>query len=243
MRQSRVVRPLLASALQLWLRSLVARVDDLDINIQASDRQLLGGHLPQVSLKAEGTVYEGLYLSQVALEAGGIRVNLRQILRGQPFKLADPITVRLQAWVSAEDLNRSLGSEKLSTALATLLQQILPQAAVQVTHIDLAANQLTFQGKVITLEKGKSKAGAPAGQLPNQTLARESIDAPVILSTQVTAQASTLHFEAVQLLAYPGSALPQLLPDQALPLGDVRLEVLDIRPEAIALVGEIKVLP
>ncbi|MGF1538818.1 MAG: DUF2993 domain-containing protein [Elainellaceae cyanobacterium] len=236
MGQPRIIRSILTSALQLWLRSLVEEVDTLDVDIQASDRQLLNGYIPRTLLKAEGAVYAGLRLTQIHLQANGIRVNLRQILRGKPFQLADPIAVQLQAQVSAEDLNRSLRSELLSTGLMTLTQQLLPQVPIAVTHVTLAPGQLIFRGKP------KSAIDrAAAGKL-----GREGSAAPVELSTQVSFQGATLYFKRVHLLAHPtltNPPLPRSLPDQALSLGEVEIQTLILTPDKIVLAGELKVLP
>ncbi len=230
MRQPQIVRSLLTSALQLWLRSLVTQAKTLNIDIHANDRQLLKGHIPQVFVEAEETVYRGLHLSQLTLNATHIRVNLGQILRGKPVQLLNPIVVGVQAWISAAHLNHSLDSDLLSSATNTLAELLLPQTPLQIAHLDLKPEQLILWGTPIAPRERGPEGAAPS----------------IALSTQVTGQASTLCFSAVQLLAHPAYAsqnLPHALPDRLLPLGDVVLERLAITADAIALKGEIKVLP
>jgi len=57
-----------------------------------SDRQILHGTIPRVSILARHAVYQGLHLTQIQLVGEGIRTNLGQVL-GQPLRLLEPVPV------------------------------------------------------------------------------------------------------------------------------------------------------
>lgn len=237
MNQSRFIRFALSSALQLWLRALMTRTEALQITIDAGDRQLLGGRIPKISLQAEQVIYQGLHISKLALQATGIHVNLGQILRGRPIQLTEPVLAQLQAFVSVRDLNQSLPSDLLSTALTQVTQQLLPdRQTFQVRHIDLAPGQIAFQGRWIDGDRPPGTA---------QLLA------------QLTAQASAIHAHAIEVVtlsgepsgpnsdSLPAKANPQRrsLPDQSFALGNATIQQLTITADAITVEAWIKILP
>lgn len=126
-KQSRLISKVLSPALRLWLRSLVEQVSDLEVKISGSDRQILMGNIPNVSIRANQAVYQGLHLEQIHLVGNGIRTNLSQVLRGQPLRLVEPVLVYGELLVQQAGLNASLQSSLLSTALTDLLQMLLPK--------------------------------------------------------------------------------------------------------------------
>lgn len=122
--QSRLVSSLLTPALQLWLRSQVESVEALTINIEGSDRQILGGHIPGVSLQAQTVIYQGLHLSSLDMTAATIRINIGQVVRGKPLKLLAPIPVETALFLNADELNRSTTAPLLKEALVELWQTL-----------------------------------------------------------------------------------------------------------------------
>ncbi|MEB3359751.1 MAG: DUF2993 domain-containing protein [Synechococcales bacterium] len=132
-----LTRRLLSSALTLWLRSQVERVEHLQVEIVGSDRQIWSGHIPDVSLQASEVVYSGLTLSDVRLVAKRIRVNLGQIVRGQPLRLLEVVPVQVEVVLSAVDLGRSLQSELGRQALADLFRQIFRQIGAALPGLPL----------------------------------------------------------------------------------------------------------
>lgn len=160
--QSRLISRVLSPAVRLWLRAQVERVDDLSFQIEGGDRQLLAGHIPQVSISACNAIYRGLYLSQLQLTGANIRVNLGQVLRGKPLRLLAIVPLQGEITLREQDLNTSLQSDLLAGALAefcaTLLQSELANevfgdlidASADLRHpkILLAAGRLTLTAEL-----------------------------------------------------------------------------------------------
>ncbi len=130
---SQAVRPLklgliskvLASAVGLWLRSQVEHIEALEVEVEAGDRQILSGCIPQVRLSAHSAVYQGLHLSQVQLTGQNIRINLGQVLRGKPLRLLEPIQVGGTVLLQQADLNASLAAPLLANGVTEFLLTLL----------------------------------------------------------------------------------------------------------------------
>ncbi len=119
---------MLSPAVRLWLRSQVQQVSDLEVKISGSDRQILSGTIPRVSISAHHVVYQGLHLTQIQLVGEGIRINLGQVLRGQPLRLLEPVPVFAKLLLQESDVNASLQSPLLANALTELLGMLLPSS-------------------------------------------------------------------------------------------------------------------
>ncbi|MBV9385388.1 MAG: DUF2993 domain-containing protein [Chroococcidiopsidaceae cyanobacterium CP_BM_ER_R8_30] len=124
-KQSRLISKVLSPALGLWLRSQVQQVSDLLVKISGSDRQILSGYIPYVSISAHHAIYRGLHLTQIQLVAESIRINLAAVLRGQSLRLLEPVPVMSEMVLQELDLNASLQSSLLSNALTDLLSTTL----------------------------------------------------------------------------------------------------------------------
>lgn len=79
--KNRIVTNVLTKALKLWLRTQVSQIAQLEIEIGASDRQLLSGCIPRVSIFATHPVYKGLHFTQVQLVAENIQINIGSVLK------------------------------------------------------------------------------------------------------------------------------------------------------------------
>lgn len=150
---SRLISKVLSPAVRLWLRSQVEQVSQLEVKISGSDRQLLSGQIPQVSVLAHHAIYQGLHLTQIQLIGEGIRTNLGQVIKGKPLRLLEPVFVFGELLLSESALNASLQSPLLSNALTELLAMLLPENALadkQVNwhHITLDANRLILSGSL-----------------------------------------------------------------------------------------------
>lgn len=143
--KSRIISNILSPALQLWLRSQVEQVETLQFNIIGGDRQILSGHIPQVSVAASGAVYQGLHLRQLELEGTGIRVNLGQVIKGKPLRLLEPVPVAGQLLLKESDLQASLQSPLLSNALTELLHTLLKSDGTQNLANGFKAAQVSWQ--------------------------------------------------------------------------------------------------
>jgi LmeA-like phospholipid-binding len=165
---SRMISAVVAPAVQLWLRSQVEQIEHLQVEVEAGDRQILSGYIPQVRIAARQAVYQGLHLSQIQLFGQNIRVNLGQVIRGKPLQLLQPIPVEAKLRLDAADLNASLTAPLMMTAVADLLNQLVqadpslvdvlgaqPQAeALENLQILLEAEQLTL-GLCLRSQAGK----------------------------------------------------------------------------------------
>lgn len=123
--QTDIIRKVLSPAVQLWLRSLLEEVQELNLNIQGHDRQIVRGYIPAVSLESSGAVYQGLHLGKIQVKGENIRINIGQILRGKPFRLLEPIRVMGELQLEETEINASLSSEILGNAFTDLLVNLL----------------------------------------------------------------------------------------------------------------------
>jgi hypothetical protein len=120
-----VIAKLLSSAVKLYLRSQVERVEDLQVKIVGKSKQIFQGYIPQVLLSCDRAVYQGLHLSQVQLNGKDIAVNLPEVIKRQPLKLLEAVFVEIQLRLDASDLQASLDSALLQSGLSDLWQMIL----------------------------------------------------------------------------------------------------------------------
>lgn len=130
---SRLISRLLPPAVRLWLTSQVEHVEDLVFNLEGRDRQILSGHIPRVEVAARRAIYQGIHVSQIAVQAEEIRVNLGQILRGKQLKLLAAFEVNGDLKLTESDLNTSLNSPMLEEGLYHFLTQLAtaaPEAAL-----------------------------------------------------------------------------------------------------------------
>ncbi len=127
--KTQLIRKVLSPAVRLWLRSQVDSAASLDFALEGSDRQLLSGIVPKVSVAGGEVVYKGLCLSQLEITGEGIHINLKQVLRGKPVQLLEPIFVQATLRMADTDMNRCLESPLLAKALSELLDQWLEPLA------------------------------------------------------------------------------------------------------------------
>jgi LmeA-like phospholipid-binding len=151
-----IVGSVLSPACRVWLRSQVSHVDDLQVDIQGGSRQILGGTIPQVAVVAVGAIYQGLSLGSIDLVAQNIRINLPQVIKGQPLRLLAPISVIADVKFSERDLQASLAAPILAQALNDLLAQILATDSHQLHwhsdwhRVEIAPQTLILQGNLTT---------------------------------------------------------------------------------------------
>jgi LmeA-like phospholipid-binding len=151
----RIITQILTKALKLWLRAQVSQISELEVEIKASDRQLLSGRIPLVSIFATHAVYQGLLITQIQLTAENIQINIGSVLKGKPLRLLETVSVVGDLIVDENDLNTSLSSELLSTALSDLLVKVLPthypqSQPISWQEIILGNNQIILRGLRVT---------------------------------------------------------------------------------------------
>jgi LmeA-like phospholipid-binding len=151
-----IISSVLSPACRIWLRSQVSQVDHLHVDIAGGSRQILGGTIPRVAVVAAGAIYQGLSLGWIDLIADNIRINLPQVMRGQPLQLLEPIDVTAEAKFTEADLQASLASPLLSQALTDLLTQVLAPGSHQTDRqmswhrIEMLPHQLILHGNLLT---------------------------------------------------------------------------------------------
>ncbi|MBD2432699.1 MULTISPECIES: DUF2993 domain-containing protein [Fischerella] len=123
----RIITNVLTKALKLWLRSQVSQVYELEVEIKASDNEILSGYIPWVSIFASHAVYQDIHLTQIQLVAENIRINIGSVLKGQPLRLLETVPVVGEVIVEEDELNASVSSSLLSTALNDVLDKLLPE--------------------------------------------------------------------------------------------------------------------
>ncbi|MEH2125408.1 LmeA family phospholipid-binding protein [Nostoc sp.] len=151
----RIITQVLTTAVKLWLRSQTSQISELEVEIKASDRQLFSGRIPSVSVFATHAVYQGLLITQIQLIAENIRVNIGSVLKGKPLRLLETVPVVGDLIVDEKDLNASLSSDLLSTALSDLLVKVLPKdypqsQSIKWQEILLGNNQIILRGLRVT---------------------------------------------------------------------------------------------
>ena len=151
-----IVGSVLAPACRVWLRSQVSHANDIQVDITGGSLQILGGTIPRVTVVAEGAIYQGLSLGLIDLVAENIRINLPQVLKGQPLGLLEPISVTAKVKFSEQDLQSSLIAPLLSQAITDLFTQILGTNSQQLAwtvdwdQVQIAPQMLILQGDLTT---------------------------------------------------------------------------------------------
>ncbi len=145
----------LAPACRVWLRSQVSHAEDIQVDIAGGSLQILGGTIPRVAVGAVGAIYQGLSLGSIDLVAENIRINLPQVLKGQPLGLLESIAVTANVKFSEDNLQASLAAPLLSQAITDLLTQILgskqqPDWTVEWNHVQIVPQLLILLGNLIT---------------------------------------------------------------------------------------------
>lgn len=238
---SRLIGRLLPPAIRLWLHSQLDHLDGLEFALDGSDRQILGGYLPGLSLVARQAVYQGLHVSQAEVKASDIRVNLPQVLRGKPLRLLQPFPVDGRVTVLAADLRASLGSPLLGQGLRDVLRHLLA-GAVSEEQVPLetwlgngsepAEVDIALGRDRLTLRWPGAAPRADALELALGLAMREGrwlcLEQPI----------------ATVLPAIGAPSSPIALDETAFDLGpEVNIRHLAITPEGIDLVGMVRVIP
>ncbi|WP_392535873.1 DUF2993 domain-containing protein [Nostoc sp. C117] len=151
----RIITQVLTTAVKLWLRAQVSQISELEVEIKASDRQLISGRIPSVSIFATHAVYQGLLITQIQLIAENIQINIGSILKGKPLRLLEIVPVVADLTIDEKDLNASLSSNLLSSALGDLLVKVLPTYCPKTQPINwqeiiLENNQIILRGMRVT---------------------------------------------------------------------------------------------
>jgi hypothetical protein len=154
-----LISKVLSPAINLWLHSQLDQVEHLKININGTNRQIVTGYIPGVSLESSNPVYQGIHLDQVQINGENIKINLGQVIKGKPLRLLEPILVQGKVSLQQAQLNLSLASELLSTALTDLLKNFISSASWQNQEInwqtvEIKPDKLIITGMIRDLAEG-----------------------------------------------------------------------------------------
>lgn len=223
---SRIISKVLSPAIRFWLKTQADHLDACDFQIQGQDRQILAGYIPEISVLAQGAVYQGLHLSQVTLTGRNIRINLPQVLRGKPLQLLEPIRVMGAVRLQEADLNASLKTPLFANAVTEFLRSQPPfhlwqdpeSHSFTVSRLLLSEQQLTIEGRI---------------GIEQQT------EIPFILKSELKLVGHQLIFEDPCIESVP--PLPTgVVENFILELGtDVELESLTVVPGELIFQGEL----
>ncbi|NET73516.1 MAG: DUF2993 domain-containing protein [Sphaerospermopsis sp. SIO1G2] len=146
----RLVTKTLNAAIKLWLRTQLDKVSHIETEIGASDRQLLSGCIPSISISAKDAVYQGIHVTSIQLQAENIQINIGGILKGKPLRLLEVVPIVGELVVKEQDLNYSLTSKLLSQALNDLLLKFLPNEELDCEAISWKKCNLENQNLTLT---------------------------------------------------------------------------------------------
>ena len=230
-----MIRQILSPALKLWLYSQVEQVEGLELIITGSDRQILSGYVPQVTLATSYAVYQGLHLGKIQLQGENIRVNLGQVIKGKPLRLLEAIFLTGQVLLDEAQLQASLSTPLLSEALTELLSQLLvssndrvgitiaQSSIIKWNQVRIDTDKVNLQGSLIEDNQSVTSFIVSAGlSLSNGSLLK--LD-PLIITG---------------LSADPDLILEPLVIDLG---SDVAFDTLSLTKGELLLAGEIKINP
>lgn len=245
---SRIISRVLPPAIRFWLSTQLERVEDLQFQIQGRDRELLSGHIPELYLSAQKAVYQGIHLSQAAVTARSIRVNLGQVMRRKPLKLLAPFPISGDVELTAADFNASLQSPLLGEGLYDFLQ-LLAQSQPEAAYLQEILASLPDR---TVLPHYQPTATIADGQIILRLHPREGETVPAIaISTQLSIRDGHRlcldHPHWLADAATPAAAAGQPLPALhgfEIDLGsEVTLTQCRIADEKLMLAGTVRVLP
>jgi LmeA-like phospholipid-binding len=144
-----VITKLLSTAVKLYLRSHCRQVEDLQVKISGTNRQIIKGYIPDVFLSCQRAVYQGLHLRSIELKGNDIAINLPEVIKKKPLQLLKPILVTVKLVLGADDLCASLNSTLLQSGLRDLWQIILAAETVTVMNSKLTDSDLEWQNIAI----------------------------------------------------------------------------------------------
>jgi hypothetical protein len=136
---------LLAKALELWLRQQCEAVQNLEIELQGSSRDLLRGRLAGVRVQARGVRYQQLELALVDLQVGELQLQLGQLWRGQPLQLPAQIPITGLVGFTPEALSNALLEPQWQGIADGLAEQLL--GVTPLMGLRIREQRLVFQAR------------------------------------------------------------------------------------------------
>ncbi|MGK7931872.1 MAG: DUF2993 domain-containing protein [Microcystaceae cyanobacterium] len=229
-----LISKVLSPAVKLWLRSQVEQVEQLQFKINGQDRQILRGYIPTVSLESSQAVYQGLHLGDIQLQGTNIRINIGQVLRGKPLKLLEPIWLKGEVYLTADDLQASLSSALLISGLNDLWQLIQDNLELDKTDKDCAIEWQSLQLDTAQFDLlGQLKIG-------------DQSSIPLEIESGLTLiNSHTLGLKPKQIKGLSPSS-SAVLPETEIPIDlgkEVDLHALEVTSEGIFAAGQFVIRP
>lgn len=222
-----VIDQALSTAVKFYLRSQVEQVEKLEVKVIGKNRQILTGYIPEVWLKCDRAIYQGLHLNQAELKGTNIGFNLSDVLKRQPFKLLEPIVVNIQLRLNAQDLQASLDSSLLQSGLNDLWRMILADRQTDPIS-DIAWSSIAIASETLEL----------TGAFQNKSGKLEQISFSMGLSL---ADSNTLNLSPI-IMTDESSSATELHNQLKINLGtDVAIEQLAIESKTIICSGQITI--
>ncbi len=128
---SRLISRMLPVAVKFWLQTQLDDIGELAFEIQATDRQVLSGNIPTIALSAQQAVYQGVRITDVAVQASDIQINIGQVLRGKSLRLKQEFPIAGQVVLAKEDLEASSTDSSLAAGLLDVWQTLLARDDVK----------------------------------------------------------------------------------------------------------------
>lgn len=157
---SRLISRVLPVAVKFWLQTQLDEIGDLTFDIQATDRQVLSGHIPGITLSAQQAVYQGVRITDVTMQASDIKINIGQVLRGKPLRLQQEFPIEGQVAFDMDALEASATESILADGLLDFWQTLVAKeevAAEIATHYGVNIAALKAALKDPQLSKYQSK--------------------------------------------------------------------------------------
>ncbi|WP_416669716.1 LmeA family phospholipid-binding protein [Egbenema bharatensis] len=242
---SRLISKVLSPAVKLWLRSQVNSVETLQFQIEGGDRQLMSGNIPKVTIAAQQVIYQGIALSYIHLVGETIRVNLKEVVRGKPLRLLEPIPVQIETIVHQADLNASMNSPLLAEALSELVMLLLQSGLTADLPVELQSGlqpPIAVQSPAVKIGENYLTLSANLRSTSTQQITL------FILRTQLQiAEGQKIRFLQPEWLTHPDAETGQPLPHLEtfeIDLGaEVFLQQLTLNHEELICQGQIQVMP
>jgi hypothetical protein len=186
----------ISTAVKLWLRSQIQQGENLQVTIVGSNRQILRGYLPEVSLTCDRAIYRGLHLSQIELRAIDLAFNVTEVFKKrQPLQLLEPIEVNFVVLLTAADLQASVASSLLSDGLKDFWLNWLTTS--KISPLQLNPNDFNLNWSSITIAEGKLNLQGTSIDATGKTIELE------ISSGLSLSDCHTLLFSPLQITTTP----------------------------------------
>lgn len=149
-----IISKVLSPAVNLWLHSQLDQVEQLQIHITGTNRQIIGGYIPFVFLTSLHPVYQGIHIAAVELTGENIKINLGQVIKGKPLRLLEPISITGEITLEETQFNQSLSSPLLSMALTDLVKGFwrdnsLEDLGIIWQNLGIKSDKLLISGTII----------------------------------------------------------------------------------------------